>query len=113
MKLSTRDIAIIEDAMTQRETGAANSEIASAYGLQGKFAAQRLAAMFQGLSLIGVNVPKSTVPRGINAKEYAEFRAWKMQQTLRASESVLIPASEVRSRPAYQNGSTTVNVRGL
>lgn len=108
MKLSSRDIAIIEDALTQRENGATNAEIAAAYGLKRAYAKNSLASLFQGLAMVGVNVPKP-ITRGETLKrELAEFRAWKAAQA-RKTESTLIPRGASPDALFRPNGISNIS----
>jgi hypothetical protein len=104
MKLSSRDIAIIEDLLTQREQGKTNAELAKACGLKKPYYSQAFATMFSTLKSAGVNVP-AAISRGEQMKrELAEFRAWKAAQA-KQTESTLIPRAAQPNGLFRPNGS--------
>lgn len=117
MKLSTRDIAIIEDLLTLREEGKTGAEVAKTYGIKGNSGPQLILNTLAGLKSIGVNVPAAPSVSETRKREWAEFQAWRSAQR-KAAESTLIPAAarpDTLFRPNGNAASYTdaVRVTGL
>ena len=79
MKLSQRDIRIIEDVFASIASGETITRTAEIFRL-GKHGMQALSATLTTLERIGVTVPKRPSAGERRAKDWAEFLAWKASQ---------------------------------
>jgi hypothetical protein len=84
MKLTTENIAAIEDLITRKNSGETNESLTLGLFPDATIQSRRvnICGLFASLRALGVDVVRGTSFAGVSSKEIEEFRAWKRQQNI-------------------------------